>query len=178
MASFENFLKFEHVSSNFLAKFLLWWFKNDILTDMDEIHRIIFEAPVSSDDLWQSSSEDSIRSSGSDSESKNAQTTHGSEQEVQFSTSGTSRQWLPAQRQCQRLHPVQQDQQTEWRPINEKCEVQYPEFAGPTCLFTWTIVSRPTCLFSFLSKGNVLMKNLSLCVIIQMKHQTFVVSQL
>ena len=35
------------------------------LTDMDEIHHIIFETPVSSDDLWQSSSEDSIRSSGS-----------------------------------------------------------------------------------------------------------------
>ena len=69
------------------------------LTDMDEIHRIIFEAPDSSDDSWQSSSEDSIRSSGSDSESENAQTTRGSEQEAQFSTSGTSRQRLPAQRQ-------------------------------------------------------------------------------
>ena len=36
------------------------------LTDMEEIHRIILEVPDSSDDLWQSSSEDSIRSSGSD----------------------------------------------------------------------------------------------------------------
>ena len=83
------------------------------LTDMDEIHRIIFEAPDSSDDSWQSSSEDSIRSSGSDSESENAQTTHGSEQEAQPSTSGTSRQPLPAQRQGQRSLPVQQDRQTE-----------------------------------------------------------------
>jgi len=62
---------------------------------MDEIHRIIFEASDSSDDSWQSSSEDSIRSSGSGSESENAQTTRGSEQEVQFSASGTSRQRLP-----------------------------------------------------------------------------------
>ena len=73
------------------------------LTDMDEIHRIIFEAPDSSNDSWQSSSEDSIRSSGSDSESENAQATLGSEQEVQFSTSGISRQLFPAQRQCQNL---------------------------------------------------------------------------
>ena len=36
------------------------------LTDMDEIHRIIFEAPDSSDNSWQSSSEDSIQSSGSE----------------------------------------------------------------------------------------------------------------
>ena len=36
------------------------------LTDMDEIHRIIFEAPDSSDNLWQSSSEDSIQSPGSE----------------------------------------------------------------------------------------------------------------
>ena len=49
------------------------------LTDMDEIHRIIFKAPDSSSDSWQSSLEDSIRSSGSDSESENAQTTRGSE---------------------------------------------------------------------------------------------------
>ena len=49
------------------------------LTDMDEIRRIIFEAPTSSDDLWQSSSEDSIQFSGSDSESENTQTTRGSE---------------------------------------------------------------------------------------------------
>ena len=69
------------------------------LTGTHEIHRIIFEAPDSSDDSWQSSSEDSIRSSGSDSESENAQTTLGSEQDAQFSTSGTSRQLLPAQRQ-------------------------------------------------------------------------------
>ena len=52
------------------------------LTDMDEIRRIIFEAPTSSDDLWQSSSEDSIQFSGSDSESENTQTTRGSEWEV------------------------------------------------------------------------------------------------
>ena len=94
----------------------------------------IFEAPDSSDDSWQSSSEDSIRSSGSDSESENAQTTHGRAQEAQFpqfSTSGTSRQWFPAQRQLQRSLPVQQDQQTEWRPINERCDMQYSEFAGP-----------------------------------------------
>ena len=71
------------------------------LTYMDEIHRIIFYAPVSGDDSWQSSLEDSIRSSGSDSESENAQTTFGSEQEAQFSTSRTSRQLFPAQRQCQ-----------------------------------------------------------------------------
>ena len=101
------------------------------LTDMDEIRRIIFEASDSSDDSWQSSSEDSIRSSGSDSESENTQTTHGSEREVQASTSGTSRQWLPAPRQRQQSFPLQQDQQTEWRPINERYEVQYPEFTGP-----------------------------------------------
>ena len=101
------------------------------LTDMDEIRRIIFEASDSSDDSWQSSSEDSIRSSGSDSESENTQTTHGSEREVQASTSGTSRQRLPAPRQRQRSLPLQQNQQTEWRPINERYEVQYPEFTGP-----------------------------------------------
>ena len=56
------------------------------LTDMDEIHRIMLEAPDSSDDSWQSPSEDSIQSSGSDSESENAQTTRGSEQVAQFST--------------------------------------------------------------------------------------------
>ena len=49
-----------------------------------------------------------------DTETETAQTTQGSEQESQFSTSGTSRQWLPAQRQHQRSLPVQQDQQTEW----------------------------------------------------------------
>ena len=76
------------------------------LTDMDEIHHIIFEAPDSSNDLWQSFLDDSIRSSGSDSHSENAQTTRGSEQEVQFSTSGTSGQRLPAQRQCQQSLPV------------------------------------------------------------------------
>ena len=32
------------------------------LTDMDEIHCIIFKAPDSSDDSWQSSSEDLIQS--------------------------------------------------------------------------------------------------------------------
>ena len=78
------------------------------LTVMDEIHCIIFKAPDSSDDSWQSSSEEF------DTESENAQTTHGSEQESQFSTSGTSRQWLPAQRQRQRSLLEQQDQQTEW----------------------------------------------------------------
>ena len=98
---------------------------------MDENHRILFEAPDSSDDSWQSSLEDSIRSSGSDSESENAKTTRGSKQEAQFSTSETSRQWLSAQRQRQRSLPVQQDQQTEWRRINQMYEVQYPEFAGP-----------------------------------------------
>ena len=79
------------------------------LTHMDEIHCIIFEVPDSSDDSWQSSSEDPTRSSGSDLESENAQTTCGSEQEaqfLQFSTSGTSRQWFPAQRQRQQSLPV------------------------------------------------------------------------
>ena len=33
IASFVNFLKFEHVSSNFLAKLWLWWFKNGVLLD-------------------------------------------------------------------------------------------------------------------------------------------------
>ena len=64
----------------------------------------------------------------------NAQTTRGSEQEaqfLQFSTSGTSRQWLPAQRQRQQSLTVQHDQQTDWRPLNEWYEVQYSEFAGP-----------------------------------------------
>lgn len=53
------------------------------LTDMDEIHRIIFEAPDSSDDSWESSAEDSSESSSIDSESENAQTTRRGEQEVQ-----------------------------------------------------------------------------------------------
>ena len=119
------------------------------LTDMDEIHRIIFETPDSSDDSWQSSSEDSIRSSGSDSESENAQTTRGSEQQAQFSTSGTSRQQLPARTQRQRSLPVQQDPQTEWRPINERYEVQYPEFAGPEHgpTFDFPVDSDPVIFF-------------------------------
>ena len=162
------------------------------LTDMDEIHRIIFEAPDSSYDLWQSSSEDSIRSSRSDSESENAQTTRGSEQQAQFSISGTSRQQLPARRQRQQSLPVQQDPQTEWRPINERYEVQYPEFAGPEHgpTFHFLVDSHPVIFFDkrftnerwellvIETKEKVLMKNLSLCVIIQMKHQNFVVSQL
>ena len=115
IASFMNFLKFEHVSSQSCCCDDLKM--ASYLTDMDEIHRIIFEAPDSSYDLWQSSSEDSIRSSRSDSESENAQTTRGSEQQAQFSISGTSRQQLPARRQCQQSLPVQQDPQTEWRPI-------------------------------------------------------------
>ena len=42
-----------------------------------------------------------MRSSDSDSESENEQTTLGSEQEAQFSTSGTSRKLFPAKRQRQ-----------------------------------------------------------------------------
>ena len=115
------------------------------LTDMDEIHRIIFEVP----DSWQSSSEDLIRSSGSDSESENSQTARSSEQEAQSSTSGTSRQRLPAQRQRQLSLPIQQDQQTEWRPINERYEVQYPEFAGPEHgpTFDFPVNSDPVIFF-------------------------------
>ena len=61
------------------------------LTDMDEIHRIIFEAPDSSDDSWQSSSEDSIPSSGSDSESETAALStlpHSSRAHLTFSSTG------------------------------------------------------------------------------------------
>ena len=53
------------------------------LTDMDEIHWIIFEAPDSSDDSWESLAEDPSESSSIDSESENAQTTRRGEQEVQ-----------------------------------------------------------------------------------------------
>ena len=69
------------------------------LTGMDEIHRIIFEAPDSSDDSWQSSSEDSIRSSGRDSSQKMPKQHLAANKKRNFTTSGTSRQLFPAQRQ-------------------------------------------------------------------------------
>ena len=75
---------------------------------------------------------------------------------------------------------------------NERYEVQYPEFAGPEHgpTFDFPFDSDPVIFFDKLftnelwellvieTKEKVLMKNLSLCVIIQMKQQNFVVSQL
>ena len=119
------------------------------LTDMDEIHRIIFEAPDSSDDSWQSSSEDSSQSSNDDSEPENAQTPRVREQEVQPSTSGTSSQQFSARKQRQRVLPAQNNKETQWRPINERYEVQYPQFAGPEHgpTFDFEVDSDPAVFF-------------------------------
>ena len=70
--------------------------------------------------------------------------------------------------------------------------MQYPEFAGPEHgpTFHFPVDSDPVIFFDkrftnelwellvIETKEKVLMKNLSLCVIIQIKHQNFVDSQL
>ena len=123
------------------------------ITDIEEIHRIIFEAWDSSDDSGEDWSDDSEENTGNNSEPEHADSPCGEqenrEEREQASASAATRHPASAVRRRRNQTAAQTSPAIQWSDVNERFLVDYPDFQGPDHgqTFSFVIDSEPIVFF-------------------------------
>lgn len=123
------------------------------ITDMEEIHQIIFETPDSSDDSGEDWSDDSEENTGNNSEPEHADSPRGEQQNreerPQASASAATRRPASAVRRRRNQTVAQTSPAIQWSDVNERFLVDYPDFQGPDHgpTFAFVIDSEPIVFF-------------------------------